>query len=93
MKSSRNVRVVARYPGPNIFAPIPAIRFSLKKLKTGTSQSRIDELATVLPNYRNANYCGTPVTDLWESSADTNALGHLFEYLCIELQNLAGAEL
>lgn len=73
--------------GPSIYSHLPVIRYSLAMVYAGSVapvRSILDRLVAILPGLREHR---TP--------CDMTALPipHLFEHVCIELQNSAGAEL
>ncbi|MEL6962943.1 MAG: hypothetical protein AAFO01_09315 [Pseudomonadota bacterium] len=76
------------YKGPNIYAPCPVVLFTLdaSDLRSISSpeSSFISHLLDALPrSLKQSATCGV---------RDASRLGHLFEHICIDLQNLAGAE-
>ena len=85
--------------GPNIYSRGPVIRYTLDVASarnlTPLSHSITESLFTLLPGLRE-HRAPCDVAALLERGSDDTArtpLPHLFEHLCIELQNSTGAEL
>ncbi len=92
------IRPRAVFPGPSIYAQHPVIRFSLEELSpllvNPADPSFLDGLYSRLPDLRtHGASCGAPACFANDHTDQTSTVGHLFEHVCIVLQNRVGAEL
>ena len=92
------VRTTAEFPGPNIYAQCPVIRFSLDEvpphLAGSAGQGFLDGLYARLPELlADSASCGAPKCFANARTDQPSTDGHLFEHICIVLQNRVGAEL
>jgi cyanophycin synthetase len=92
------VRATSVFQGPSIYAQCPAIRFSLEELPpvlaSPAGQSVLDRLYARLPELlANSATCGAPECFANTRTDQLSTVGHLFEHVCIVLQNRVGAEL
>ena len=83
--------------GPSIYSHCPVIRYQLDWASAGDSPPDLSSIAhrllTDLPGLRE-HPCDVQALLRREGDGDDRALlPHLFEHLCIELQNLTGAQL
>lgn len=86
------------YCGPNLYSQHSVVRFTLETLQQHQGQNAaargLEVLYGVLPGLLgHAGPCGTPGCFDHAGEGDAFPFEHLFEHICIELQNLAGAEL
>lgn len=87
------------YHGANIYARLPVIRHTLRtngfeRSAPPVDRSALAELLDCLPGLRDHRHsCSAPGVFGLATEDQGFSLEHCFEHLCIELQNLAGAEL
>lgn len=92
------VRATSVFQGPSIYAQHPVIRFSLEGivplLASPPGLSFLDELYTRIPDLRaHGASCGAPECSANARTDQSRTIGHLFQHICIVLQNSVGAEL
>ena len=86
------------YCGPNIYAQRSVVRYKLLELLQSSMgagcRNFLDALLRQLPGLRaDPALCGAPDCIAGPEAGDVLPIGHLFEHICILLQNRAGAEL
>lgn len=83
------IEATAVYAGPSVHSRHPAIRYALASRgapPAGLGMRDLERLCTLLPDLRtHACFAGEALA--------THDVAHVFEHLCIELQNLAGGRL
>ena len=92
------VRATSDFPGPSIYAQCPVMRFSLDELPPQLTrpadQDFLGRLYARLPDLlANGASCGAPESFANTGTGEPPTVGHLFEHICIVLQNRVGAEL
>ncbi|MEO8443877.1 MAG: ATP-grasp domain-containing protein [Gammaproteobacteria bacterium] len=83
------------YQGPNVHAQQPVIHFALAQSGLGqVCQPLVEDLFRLLPRmHAHTGPCGTPGCFERDDLGPGSMLDHLFEHVCIELQNMTGSGL
>ncbi len=84
--------------GPNLYAPYSVVRYKLQGWQQspagGGHQAFLEALFLQLPGLRtDPALCGASGCSVAPDAVDALPISHLFEHVCILLQNRAGAEL
>ncbi len=94
------MKIAARsiYSGPNVYAQQSVVRYKLQGLQPSSvgagDRDFLEALFRQLPGLRtDPALCGAPDCIAAPETGDALPIGHLFEHVCILLQNRAGAEL
>ena len=82
------------YRGPSIYSNRPVIRYTIDVAPARNHHSISDRLFALLPRLReHRTACVEELLERGNGRIERPPIPHLFEHLCVELQNLAGAEL
>lgn len=85
------------YRGPNVYSNRPVIRYQLHRVRAGDVSpdlhSSTESLLAILPGLREHSCDVQALLQRQGDDTEPTRLLHLFEHLCMELQNLTGAEL
>jgi len=86
------------YCGPNIYAPTSVVRYELRGLQQSARGNEVRDLLEALfrklPGLRtDREVCSAPGCTGAGEASEALAVSHLFEHVCVLLQNHAGAEL
>ncbi|NNL84960.1 MAG: hypothetical protein HKP27_04870, partial [Myxococcales bacterium] len=92
------IKETSTYLGPSVYSPYPVLRLALaglpRRLKPREISGLANRLAALLPELEACwTSCTAQHAPTDEETAASGPIGHFFEHVCIELQNLVGTEL